>query len=309
MMKRKKIPCFSVATIDSIATNEMKFNTKVGGSQISNHHTLRRESGVNRLSRSPHGTLDTACVPRLSVCCHFEVTCVGGWSLFGSRSKSGLVQQLLEFRWAYFSRLHLCQLHLAKFVLSRQFLWPAYFYTVTSLLSVSIKSHMQPRITSSEGYKKTSKCSELKFTSCSYQILQVRVLVRDFCSQAYLPESLAFGRKSQINECRFQIGQRHPFGLGDSSGCQISDNMYSCSDRTQSIQQCAFMLPLFPTQDALDIVMRWANSRGSNQRKKTGCECGIKIFRSREGTTENIRTFLIDKECLILTIFSSSAVM
>lgn len=135
------MPCFSAATMDSITTNEIKFNTKVGGSKLSNHHTLWRESGVNRLSWSPHGTLDTACVPRLSVCCHFEVTCVGGWSLFGSRSKSGLVQQLLEFRQAYFSRLHLCQLHLAKFLLSLQFLWPAYLHSYKLVECVNKVAH------------------------------------------------------------------------------------------------------------------------------------------------------------------------
>lgn len=72
---------------------------KVGGPNIGNPHILgEKVERVNRLSQSPHGTLDTTSVPHLSVCRHLRSLALLGVVTICSRSKTGLVQQALEFR-------------------------------------------------------------------------------------------------------------------------------------------------------------------------------------------------------------------
>ena len=80
-------------------------------------------------------------------------------------------------------------------------------------------------------------------------------------SQAYIsPRVFGLWKKSQTRECGFRIGQGHPFGLGDSSKSQISDNNVLLVRLNTFYTTMYILADTVPTQGALKIVMRWAHS-------------------------------------------------
>ena len=90
------MPSFSAATMDSITTNEMKFNTKVGGSKISNRHILcERVESIGRVGVHLEPWTQLACLVDLSVLILRSLALLGGHYFNCSRSKTRLMQQLL----------------------------------------------------------------------------------------------------------------------------------------------------------------------------------------------------------------------